>query len=231
MSFFTELKRRNVFKVASVYLLTTWLILQIISVITPTLNLPLMFGTIATVILFLGFPIACVIAWAFELTPEGIKFTKDVEENVSIRHETGQKLNTSLMAVIVLLLGFIIYDKFFTYEFDDNSEITIAVLPFIDMSPEGTEQYFGDGIAEEILNSLTKISSLKVIARTSSFQFRNENNDINQIGKKLGAQFILEGSIRKSEDTLRVTAQLIDTTTQHHIWSETYDKKLTDILD
>lgn len=230
MSFFTELKRRNVFKVASVYLLTTWLILQIISVITPTLNLPLMFGTIATVILFLGFPIACVIAWAFELTPEGIKFTKDVEENVSIRHETGQKLNISLMAVIVLLLGFIIYDKYFTYEFDDNSEISIAVLPFKDMSPDGTEQYFGDGIAEEILNSLTKISSLQVIARRSSFQFRNEKSDISQIGRKLGAQFILEGSIRKSEDTLRVTAQLIDTTTQHHIWSETYDKKLTDIF-
>ncbi|AAZ25989.1 MULTISPECIES: adenylate cyclase [Colwellia] len=230
MKFFTELKRRNIFKVASVYLLTTWLVLQIIAVISPSLNLPIMFGTIVTVVLIIGFPISCVIAWAFELTPEGMKFTKDVEEDESIRQETGQKLNASLMFIIALLISFIVYDKFFTFQINEKLDLTIAVLPFKDMSPGGTQQYFGDGIAEEILNSLTKISSLKVIARTSSFQFRNEKKDINQIGKQLGAQFILEGSIRKSEDKLRVTAQLIDATTQHHIWSETYDKKLTDVF-
>lgn len=230
MNFFTELKRRNVFKVASVYLLTTWLILQIISVISPSLNLPLLFGTIVTVILFIGFPIACVIAWAFELTPEGIKFTKDVELEHSNSQIAGQKLNALLMAVIVFLLGVIIYDKFFTYQISEEGELTIAVLPFKDMSPDSTQQYFGDGIAEEILNSLTKISRLKVIARTSSFKFRDNKNTINNIGKQLNARFILEGSVRKSKDTLRVTAQLIDSKTQHHIWSQTYDKKLTDVF-
>lgn len=230
MTFFTELKRRNVFKVASVYLLTTWLVLQIISVVSPSLNLPTMFSTIVTVILFIGFPISCVIAWAFELTPEGMKFTKDVDVEDSNSHVTGQKLNATLMAVIVFLLGFIIYDKFFTYHISGEESLTIAVLPFKDMSPDGSQQYFGDGIAEEILNSLTKVQSLKVIARTSSFQFRNEKHDIIKIGKQLNAQFILEGSIRKYNDTLRVTAQLIDSKTQHHIWSQSYDKKLVDIF-
>lgn len=230
MSFFTELKRRNVFKVASVYLLTTWLILQIIAVISPTLNLPLMFGTIVTVVLFLGFPVACIIAWAFELTPTGMKFTKDVNTNASIRHETGQKLNSILMATIVLLMGFIIYDKFFTFQLDEDEQIIIAVLPFQDMSPDNTQEYFGDGIAEEILNSLARLNKMLVISRTSSFKFKNTNTDIREIGRLLNANYVLEGSVRKDKETFRITAQLIEVSTGVHLWSQTYDKKLNSIF-
>ncbi len=230
MSFITELKRRNVFKVASVYLLTTWLILQIIAVISPTLNLPLMFGTITTVILFLGFPIACIIAWAFELTPEGMKFTKDVNKEDSIRHETGQKLNSSLMAVIVLLLGFILYDKFFNFPKNETEEVSIAVLPFQDMSPDNSQEYFGDGIAEEILNSLARLNKMLVISRTSSFKFKETKEDIREIGKLLNVNYVLEGSVRKDKDTFRITAQLIEVSSGTHLWSQTYDKKLNSIF-
>jgi TolB-like protein len=230
MSFITELKRRNVFKVASVYLLTTWLILQIIAVISPTLNLPLMFGTVVTVVLFLGFPVACIIAWAFELTPTGMKFTKDVDTNASIRHETGQKLNSILMGTIVLLMGFIIYDKFFTFQLDEDEQIIIAVLPFQDMSPDNSQEYFGDGIAEEILNSLARLNKMRVISRTSSFKFKNTNADIREIGRLLNANYVLEGSVRKDKETFRITAQLIEVSTGVHLWSQTYDKKLNSIF-
>lgn len=230
MSFITELKRRNVFKVASVYLFTTWLILQVIAVISPALNLPLMFGTITTVILFLGFPIACIIAWAFELTPEGMKFTKDVNKEDSIRHETGQKLNSTLMAVIVLLLGFILYDGFFSFPTDETEKISIAVLPFQDMSPDNSQEYFGDGIAEEILNSLARLNKMLVISRTSSFKFKEAKEDIREIGKLLNVNYVLEGSVRKDKNTFRITAQLIEVSSGTHLWSQTYDKELNSIL-
>jgi len=230
MNFFTELKRRNVFKLASVYMLTTWLVLQIISVISPYLNLPQMFGTIVTVILFIGFPVACVIAWAFELTPQGIKLTQDVTASDSIGYQTGQKLNATLMAIIVLLLCFIVFDKFYTFEPDESKEISIAVLPFQDMSPDQSQEYFGDGIAEEILNSLARLNKMLVISRTSSFQFKKSKDDIRKIGKLLGANYVLEGSVRKDNQHYRITAQLIEVSTGMHLWSQTYDKKLDSIF-
>jgi len=230
MNFFTELKRRNVFKVASVYLVTSWVLLQIIAVITPALQLPAMFATIATVILGLGFPLVCIFAWAFELTPEGMKFTKDVDENESIRHETGQKINALLMVATTLLLGFIIYDKFFTFQIDEDIELSIAVLPFQDMSPDGSQEYFGDGIAEEILNSLARLNKMLVISRTSSFKFKNKNDDIRKIGELLNANYVLEGSVRKDKDMVRITAQLIEVKSGVHLWSQTYDRELKSIF-
>lgn len=230
MTIFKELKRRNVFKVASVYLVTSWLILQIVAVVSPYLHLPIMFGTIITVVLGIGFPVACIIAWAFELTPEGLKFTKDVQEDESISEVTGSKINRWLACALTLAIAFITYDKLLAPDDEATKTLSIAVLPFADMSPDNSQEYFGDGIAEEILNALARINNLLVISRTSSFEFKNKNSDIRKIGDILGVNYILEGSIRKDSETIRVTAQLIEVESGSHIWSETYDRTLDGIF-
>ncbi|MGS2721490.1 hypothetical protein [Paraglaciecola aestuariivivens] len=230
VSFFKELKRRNVFKVASVYLITAWLVLQIISVLVPYLKLPEQFGSIVTVILIIGFPFVCIFAWAFELTPEGVKLSKDVEYHESITHETGSKINVALVVSLLLALAYIGYDKLFTYQIDESKALSIAVLPFADMSPDKSQEYFSDGIAEEILNSLARLKQLQVIARTSSFQFKDKQQDIRKIAQTLGANYVLEGSVRKDKNQLRVTAQLIEAESGIHLWSQTYDRQLSDIF-
>ena len=229
-SFFKELKRRNVFKVASVYLITAWLALQIISVLVPYLKLPELFGSIVTVILIIGFPFVCIFAWAFELTPDGVKLSKNVEYHESITHETGSKINVALVVSLLLALAYISYDKFFTYQLDESKALSIAVLPFADMSPDKSQEYFSDGIAEEILNSLARLQQLQVIARTSSFQFKDKQQDIRSIAQTLGANYVLEGSVRKDNNQLRVTAQLIEAESGTHLWSQTYDRQLSDIF-
>lgn len=230
MTFFTELKRRNVFKVASVYLVTCWIILQIVAVVTPSLHLPIVFSTITTVILAIAFPFVCIFAWAFELTPEGLKRTHEVDSNESIREHTGSKINYVLITALVLALGFIAYEKLFFPSADDSLERSIAVLPFEDMSPDKSQGYFGDGIAEEILNSLARLEQLVVISRTSSFNFKDSNTDIREIGQKLNVNYVLEGSVRKDKDKVRITAQLIEVASGSHIWSQTYDRTLDSIF-
>ena len=230
MTFFTELKRRNVFKVASVYLVTCWIILQIVAVISPALHLPIIFSTITTVILAIAFPLVCIFAWAFELTPDGLKRTHEVDIDESIREQTGSKINYLLVTALILALGFIAYEKLFTPSVDVSLERSIAVLPFEDMSSDKSQGYFGDGIAEEILNSLARLNQLVVIARTSSFNFKGSNTDIREIGKILNVNYVLEGSVRKDKDKVRITAQLIEVTTGAHIWSQTYDRELTSIF-
>ena len=230
MTFFSELKRRNVFKVASVYVVTCWLILQIISVITPALHLPTVFSTMVTVILVIGFPVACIFAWAFELTPEGLKFSHDVDATASAHEQTGSKLNYFLIGGLVLAIGFIGYDKLFVVSIGEDVERSIAVLPFEDMSPNKSEGYFGDGIAEEILNTLARLDKLVVISRTSSFAFKDKNKDIREIGNALNVNYVLEGSVRKDKDKLRITAQLIEVKSGAHIWSKTYDRTLDNVF-
>lgn len=230
MSFISELKRRNVFKVATVYLITSWLILQIVSVISPALHLPTVFSTIITVLLAIGFPVACIFAWAFELTPEGLKYSHEVDEAESIRHETGSKINYMLAVALLLALGFISYDKWNDSSADDSLERSIAVLPFQDMSSDKSQGYFGDGISEEILNTLARLKQLVVIARTSSFNFRDSKADIREIGRLLNVNYVLEGSVRKDKDNVRITAQLIEVDSGAHIWSQTYDRELTNIF-
>ncbi|GAA0853604.1 hypothetical protein [Aliiglaciecola litoralis] len=229
-SIFAELKRRNVFKVASVYLITAWLVLQIISVLVPYLKLPELFGSIVTVVLIIGFPFACIIAWAFELTPDGVKLSTEVEHHESITHETGSKINIALVVSLLLALAYISYDKLSTYQLDESKALSIAVLPFADMSPDSSQEYFSDGIAEEILNSLARLKQLQVIARTSSFQFKDKQQDIRSIAETLGANYVLEGSVRKDNNQLRVTAQLIEAESGTHLWSQTYDRQLSDIF-
>jgi TolB-like protein/Tfp pilus assembly protein PilF len=247
MSLFNELKRRNVFKVAAAYIIVGWLILQAGEVLAPALRLPEWINSALAFFLLLGFPLAMFFAWAFELTPEGLKKEKDVDRSQSITHVTGQKLNYSIIALLVVTLGYFAYDKFMlqpqssdasTPVASDSSETvedefkTIAVLPFVNMSEDSSNEYFSDGLTEELLNMLAKIKELRVAGRTSSFAFKGKNDDLRVIGEKLNVGSILEGSVRKDDkrNRVRITVQLINVDDGYHLWSETYDRQLDDIF-
>lgn len=242
MSFFKELKRRNVVKVSSVYLVTAWLLIQIISVISPYLQLPTLFGTIVTVVLMIGFPIACIFAWAFELTPEGIRPTSDVEQGTSITHQTGRKINLWLVSVVVLLLVYLAVDKLWLsspatpvmQEAElvnaQNQTKVLAVLPFLNMSNDPEQDIFVDGLTEELLNTLVRIRNLKVLGRTTSFAYKDVQKDLTVIAAELKADYLIEGSVRKSQDNLRITVQLIDAKSGAHLFSDTFDRKLEDVF-
>ncbi|MCH8323161.1 MAG: hypothetical protein IIB64_08845 [Proteobacteria bacterium] len=232
-SFFAELKRRNVVRVAVAYVVVAWVILQFIDVIQDPMSLPDWFQKVTIVFLGIGLPIALLMSWAYEVTPEGVKKTEEVDKSKSVTHGTGQKINKLIIGALVLAVGFIIYDKTVA-PVDDGAvktrEASIAVLPFIDLSKDGDQQYFGDGIAEEILNVLARIPEMKVAGRTSSFQFKGQNPDLRAIGELLNVDHVLEGSIRKDGNRIRITVQLIAADDGFQLWSETYDRELVDIF-
>jgi TolB-like protein len=210
LSLFSELKRRHVFKVGSAYVVIAFVLAQVVDLVLPTFNAP--FWVIQTIffILALGFPIALVLAWAFELTPSGMKLDANSQSIPTLPEPESQaKGNTS--------------DTI-------PPEASIAVLPFVNLSSDSEQEYFSDGISEELLNLLAKVSQMHVTARTSSFQFKGKNLNISEVGKVLGVSHVLEGSVRKSGDRVRITAQLIEVTTGFHKWSETYDRTLHDIF-
>ncbi len=191
----------------------------------------------------LGLPVALFFAWAFELTPEGIKREKEVDPNESITPVTGRKLDRTIMALLAIAVVYFALDKFVLQRPDAaapatevstaaEAEITpsIAVLPLADMSPDGDNEYFSDGLTEELLNILAKIKELQVAGRTSSFAFKGQNEDLREIGRRLNVAHILEGSVRKENNRVRITLQLIDTESGFHLWSETYDRDLEDIF-
>jgi len=227
-----ELKRRNVVRVAVAYAVVSWLILQLTDVLMPLLGLPEWVERLVFFLLVIGFLLALIFAWAYELTPGGVKKEKDVDRSESMTQNTGRKLDFTIIGVLAVALVFFASthqwsDKTDNAEIVDNS---IAVLPFVNMSSDPEQEYFSDGISEELLNLLSKISGLQVSARTSSFQFKGENLDIIDIGQKLNAGLILEGSVRKSGPKVRITAQLVDARNGFHLWSETYDRDLEDIF-
>ncbi|WP_019027993.1 hypothetical protein [Colwellia piezophila] len=245
-SFISELKRRNVFKVGVAYLVLAWVVVQISDTAVPALHLP---EWIITAVFFfgaIGFPFAIFFAWAFEITPEGIKKESEITPEESIAAHTGRKIDFIIIGLMAIALSYFIYESRFPTKTeqavvtDTSSElktesaepikISIAVLPFADMSPNNDHEYFSDGISEELLNLLAKIPNIQVVARTSSFQFKGKNLDIQSIAKKLGVKTILEGSVRKSGTKVRITAQLIKADDGFHIWSETYDRELDDIF-
>ena len=245
---FEELKRRNVFKVGTAYVVLAWLLAQITDVFLEPFGAPDWVIKSILLVLLAGFPLALFFAWAFEMTPEGIKKEKDVDRSQSITNETGQKLNLAIIFILVLALGYFAFDKFALAPERDaelvrateiaqaepaqtaSAEKSIAVLPFVNMSEDAGNEYFSDGISEEILNSLAKVKELKVAGRTSSFAFKGQNQDLRQIGDALGVNHILEGSVRKAGTTVRITAQLIQVDDGFHLWSDTYDRELTDIF-
>jgi len=251
-SMWGELKRRNVVRVAIAYAIVSWLILQLTDVLSPLLGLPEWVGKLVFLLLLVGFPLALFFAWAFELTPEGLKKQKDVDRNHFITHVTGRKLDYLIIGVLIVALGYFAFDKFVLDPSRDAELVqtttkavteratetgiaetannSIAVLAFTDLSPEGDQEYFSDGISEELLKVLSKIRGLRVAARTSSFQFKGENRDVIDIGQQLNVALILEGSVRKAGVQIRITAQLVNASNGFHLWSETYDRELVNIF-
>ncbi|MBT8182463.1 MAG: tetratricopeptide repeat protein [Eudoraea sp.] len=230
--YFNELKRRNVIKSAIAYLVVAWLITQVLSTVLPAFGAPNYLLKWSLVILAIGFPIWLILAWVYEFTPEGIKKTIDVEPGKSITTKTGSRLNkliitTLTLAIIVLLVDRFTRDSAEVVEFGNKS---IAVMAFADMSPKQDHEYFSDGISEELLNLLAKIPELKVISRTSSFSYKGKDAKATEIGNELKVSHILEGSIRKAGNMIRVTAQLINTSDGSHEWSHTFDRELDSIF-
>ncbi len=262
MSFFEELKRRNVFRVGFAYAITSWLLLQLSDILVPLLNLPESAQRFVFLLLVIGFVPSLIFAWAFEMTPEGIKKEKDVDRSQSISSKTGRKLDRTIIVVMALALTYFAYDKFLvppkeapgSISTDIMQEVesplagelnpgpvsatspigpglnSIAVLPFVNMSADPDNEYFSDGIAEEILNVLARIPELKVAARTSAFAFKGSNTNISEIARELKVENVLEGSVRKSGNQVRVTAQLIKADDGYHLWSNTYDRELDNIF-
>ncbi|PHS24259.1 MAG: hypothetical protein COA84_09730 [Robiginitomaculum sp.] len=256
----TELRRRNIFRVAGVYAVVGWILMQVAGALENSLNLPDWFDSMATAALLISFPIAMLLAWAFEMTPEGVKRTEAVAEGDSFTAKTGRALDYVIVGGLVLVAALVIWQgtrsspilRQAQDEAADNENNTnphsegspqaivskdanintdaasIAVLPFADLSPNKDQGYFSDGMAEEILNVLANLSGLEVASRTSSFQFKGQEAiGIPFIALQLHVRYILEGSVRKAGDTIRITAQLIDAETDKHMWSETFDRTLT----
>ena len=239
--FIEELQRRNVAKVALVYIIAGWLTMQVVDVMFPALKLPEWLISAVAAFVLIGFPFALIFAWAFEMTPDGIKREKDVDRSESITPRTGAKLNHTALVILTIAVSFLLIDKFVlqsdTTPVNEPTEITlteakpsIAVLPFVNMSGDVENEYFSDGLSEELLNVLAKIPQLHVAGRTSSFKFKGTNEDLRFIGEALNVAHVLEGSVRESNGRLRITAQLINTENGFHLWSERYDRELNDIF-
>jgi TolB-like protein/Flp pilus assembly protein TadD len=238
-SFFAELKRRNVYKVAVAYAVVAWLLLQAASIFFPAFDAPAWVMKIFIIIIIFGFPVALIFSWAFEITPEGIKLESEIEPSRSIKRRTGRKIVAMTIALAVVAAGL------FVYQFvRSRSAITprqseaateqpnksIAVLPFDNLSDDKSNAYFTEGVQDEILTRLAKVADLKVIARTSTQRFKSAPENLPDIAKQLGVANILEGSVQKVGDQVRVNVQLINALTNAHLWAEIYDRKLTDIF-
>jgi len=250
LSLFNELKRRNVFKVAIAYVVVAWLVTQVLQLVFESFGTPDWVMKTVLVLMAMGLVFALFFAWAFELTPEGLKREHEVDRSQSITRETGKKLNYTIMGVMALALAYFAYDKFVLSGNREAAlveaaqtapsqaattspaepEKSVAVLPFVDMSPGQDQAYFTDGLTENLLNALAQLSGLKVAGRTSSFAFKGRNEDLRSIGEQLGVANLLEGSVQKSGERVRITAQLVGAGNGYHLWSQTYDRTLEDIF-
>ncbi len=243
-SFLTELRRRNVFKVAVAYAIVAWLLAQVASVFSPALRLPEWVPTLVALLLLLGFPIAMLLTWAYELTPDGVRRTAKVPFSASMRQLTGRRLDFAIIGLLVLALGFVAVDRYVleaarepasdadaeTARSDSAHRERIAVLPFVSMSTDPEQAYFSEGISEELLNLLQKTPNLRVPSRTSSFSFKDGNTDLRTIAAQLGVDHVLEGSVQKAGNRVRIRAQLIDVATDTQLWTQTYERELTDVF-
>jgi len=256
LSLIDELKRRNVFKAGAAYLALGWVVTQVTSTVAPLLHLPDWIGPVVVWIGVIGFPFVILFSWIYELTPEGLKREREVDRSASITHITSRRLDYIIIGLLVLAIGLFAFDRFSPRKAEPvvssgeattpaptsasapssasaapaASDSSIAVLPFVDMSQTKDQEYFSDGLSEELLNLLAQVPQIRVIARTSSFAFKGKEAGIAEIARTLNVANVLEGSVRKSGDTLRITAQLIRTADSSHLWSETYDRQLTDVF-
>ena len=256
---FDQLKERNVFRVAVLYLMVCWLILDPVHVVFHMLEVPAWANRLVLILMAVGFPVVVIFAWVYEVTPEGLKPTDQVPQEKSVRKLTARRLDRAIIAVLGVALAYFIVDKFVISKHLSTKEPgvsaaagsatrpseppapasaaafnppphSIAVLPFVNMSGDKEQEYFSDGLTEELLNSLSRMSELQVTGRTSSFYFKGEHADLSIIARKLNVAAVLEGSVRRSGHTVRITTQLINTITGFHAWSQTYDRDLHDVL-
>ncbi|MEO5565202.1 MAG: tetratricopeptide repeat protein [Luteimonas sp.] len=246
-----ELARRNVIRVAGLYMVGAWLVTQVAGTVLPMFGAPGWVARSVVILLAIGFVPAMGVAWVFELTPEGLKRDADVAPEASIAPQTARRLGRLIIAVLAIALAYFGLDRFVLtprHEAARTAQVprvravrattgippvpakSIAVLPFVNMSGDPANEYFSDGITEEILNALAQVPGLKVAARTSAFAFKGKAEDLRKVGQVLGVATVLEGSVQRVGDDVRITAQLIDTRSGYHQWSETYDRKLTNIF-
>jgi TolB-like protein len=256
LSLFNELKRRNVFKVGVAYAVTAWILLQLVDVVGDILALPEWAPKLILLLLVIGFVPAVIFAWAFELTPEGVKREKDVDRSQSITPKTGKKLNNAILGLMALAVVYLLFDKF-SEDNEPGSELisqpstentasveekttpapietepviskqSIAVLPFDNRSNREEDQFFTDGIHDDLLTTIARIGSMKVISRTSVMEYRNTTKKLPEIARELGVANILEGGIQRSGNQVRINVQLIDANTDEHLWAEIFDRELT----
>ena len=247
MTFFEELKRRNVIRVGVAYLVAAWLLLQIVDVLAPLLDLPEWVGRLVFLVLLIGLVPTLVFSWVYELTPEGLKRETEVLGDESISRHTARKLNHLTIVLLVIVAGIVIADRLIPETTDSGPPVeesakedlgepaaddrpSVAVVPFVNTSDDDANEYFADGISEELLNALSGISNLRVPSRTSSFTFKDSNKTVVEIGEALQVDNVLEGSVRKAGDRIRVSVQLIEVDSDTRIWSETYTRELVDIF-
>ncbi len=255
MSFFAELKRRNVFRVVAAYVVMSWLLLQVADVASNAFNLPDWTFRFMLLVLAIGLIPAAVFSWVFEMTPEGIKKESEVGPGQSITHSTGRRLNYITIGMVIVGIVFVLWQQQMapapraqapatvaaTQDSDSTtppaSEVappgdsrSIAVLPFVNMSSDPENEYFADGLSEELLNQLAQIPNLQVAGRTSSFSFKGKDEDLREIGATLGVANVLEGSVRRQGDQVRVTAQMIRVNDGFHLWSNTYERTMDDVF-
>ena len=248
---FAELKRRNVYKVAVAYAVVAWVLIQAASIFFPAFDAPPWVMKIFIIVIIFGFPMALIFSWAFEITPEGIKLESEIEPSKSIKQRTGRKIVAVTIALAVLAAGLFVYQlvgrdrwaRRFNLETAEGGrpggasipadQKSIAVLPFVNMSADKNDEYLSDGMTEELINVLAKVPGLRVPGRTSCFAFKakNEGDIFRKVGDQLHVGTVLEGSVRKAGDKLRVTAQLINVSDGYHLWSKDYDGDVKDILN
>jgi adenylate cyclase len=250
LRFFAQLKHRNVVRVGILYLVAAWLVLEPVHVIFHMLEVPIWANQLVIILMAIGFLAVLLFAWVYEMTPEGLKLTTEVEPSRSIRTLTGRRLDRAITIVLVVGIAYLLIDKFWISQHVATEhaaapevsashsaptataivEKSIAVLSFTDMSEKKDQEYFADGMAEEITDLLARIPEIRVMSRTSSFRFKGHNDDLRTVGASLGVSYVLEGSVRKAGDHVRVTAQLIDVSDGSHRWSGSYDEDLVDVL-
>ena len=255
MSLLRELKRRNVIRMAGLYLVGAWLVVQVAGTLLPIFHTPDWVLQALVVLVAMGFVPALVFAWVFELTPQGLKRDEEVKPEESIAPQTARRMDRMIIAVLAVALAYFGFDKFMLAPRREAAAVaaatqvkapkvesaeapvaagvspkSVAVLPFVNMSGDPKNEFFSDGITEEILNALAQIADLKVAARTSAFAFKGKDLDLRHVGEVLAVAHVLEGSVQRNGDDVRITAQLIDTRTGFHLWSEKYDRKLTNIF-
>ncbi|MGB5246332.1 MAG: tetratricopeptide repeat protein, partial [Woeseia sp.] len=249
MKLFDELRRRNVFRVAAAYAVSAWLIIQVVETIFPAFGFGAGAVRVLVITLAIGFIPALIFSWIFELTPEGLKLDKDVSREASIADRTGKVLDRSILIVLAIALSYFAFDKFIldpvrdaelqeTARQEGRSEAiiasagnrSIAVLPFVDMSPAGDQSYFSDGVSEELLNLLASIPEVRVTSRSSAFAFKDQGLSIPEIADRLNVSYVLDGSVRKAGEQVRITAQLIEADSDTQLWSKNFDRTLQNIF-